>query len=224
MTMRSRLLRPRSRRATVALLATLLAAGCATTPAARGDTPQTTATGQAADALAQRRAWMASATQWSFAGRAAIRRGRDGGSGRLEWTQRDRDRYEVALSAPVTRQSWRLSGDLATGSARLDGLDGGVREGADAEALLSDATGWQVPVRQLASWVRGAPLAEVAVSALAYDAAGRPAGFEQAGWTVRYLEWRPGPPGQPDLPARIEASSADARVRLAIDEWTFASP
>ena len=56
------------------------------------------------------------------------------------------------------------------------------------------------------------------------DAEGRPVRFEQAGWTVRYLEWRPGPPGAPDLPVRIDAESGDARVRLVIDDWIFASP
>lgn len=209
--------------ATAALLAVWLAAGCAATAPARADAPAAS-TQAATDALAQRRVWMASSAQWSFAGRAAIRRGHDGGSGRIEWTQRDATHFEVALSAPVTRQSWRLSGDLATGAARLDGLDGGARDGDDAQALLADTTGWQVPVRQLADWVRGVPSAETPATALVCDEAGRPVGFEQAGWTVRYLAWRPGPAGQPDLPARIEASSGDARVRLAIDDWTFASP
>ena len=63
----------------------------------------------------------------------------------------------MALSAPVTRQSWRLVDDGHQGEARLEGLPGGPRGGADAEALLTEATGWRVPVNFLPDWVLGLP-------------------------------------------------------------------
>jgi outer membrane lipoprotein LolB len=128
------------------------------------------------------------------------------------------------LSAPVTRQSWRLIGDLHSEAGRIEGLEGGPRDGEFAEDLLLETTGWSVPLQQLGSWVRGAPAAEYPVQAIVYDADGRPESFQQAGWTVRYTAWRPGPTGAPELPAKIEADSGDARVRLAIEDWTFASP
>lgn len=180
------------------------------------------------DALAERvsarEAWVSQFETWSFSGRAAVRKGRQGGSGRIEWTQHDARRYSVSLSAPVTRQSWRLDGDLHSESGRLEGLDGGPREGEFAEDLLRDATGWDVPLQQLGRWVRGAPAPELPVDSVDYDAEGRPVRLRQAGWTVRYLAWRAGPTGQPDLPAEIEAESGDARVRLILENWTFASP
>lgn len=207
----------------LALLATTaLLAGCATAP--RTATVPALSEQALAERLQARQAWLLQQTQWSFSGRAAIRRAGQGGSGRIEWEQGEDGRYRIALSAPVTRQSWRLSGDLASGAGRLEGLDGGPRESDSAEALLRDATGWEIPVALLGSWVRGAPAASVPVESLAYDAEGRPAVLRQAGWTVRYDAWRPGPAGQPDLPERIDAESGDARVRLAIDDWTFASP
>jgi outer membrane lipoprotein LolB len=202
-------------------------AGCATTAPNR--TPPTrTAPPLPAETMAERQRvrgeWLALYETWSFSGRAAISRGDKGGSGRIEWEQRDRDRYGIALSAPVTRQSWRLSGDLRSGAGRIEGLDGGPREGAFAEELLMQTTGWRVPLQQLGSWVRGAPAAGVPVESVVYDAEGRIAALRQSGWTVRYLEWRAGPVGQPDLPAKIEAEAGDARVRLVIEDWTFASP
>jgi len=208
-----------SRFAFVASLAIALS-GCAATAPRRA--PASAAV--AAEQLAQRQAWIAQTETWAFSGRAAISRGDRGGSGRIEWDQRDRDRYTVALSAPVTRQSWRLSGDARSGAGRIEGLDGGPREGASAEALLMQTTGWEVPLRPLARWVRGAPAEDVPVEAVEYDAEGRIAVLRQSGWTVRYAEWRSGPPGGPDLPVRIEAESGQARVRLAIEDWTFASP
>jgi outer membrane lipoprotein LolB len=196
--------------------------GCATT------TPTRTAPPLSAEMLAERQRaraeWLGLHDSWSFSGRAAISRGDKGGSGRIEWQQHDRRRYEIALSAPVTRQSWRLIGDLHSEAGRIEGLQGGPRDGEFAEDLLLETTGWEVPLQQLGSWVRGAPAAEYPLQAVVYDEEGRPASFEQAGWSVRYTEWRPGPTGQPDLPVKIEAASGDARVRLVIEDWTFASP
>lgn len=207
--------------AQIVLLAALLA-GCAASPVRA---PAPALAGDALDArLRERDAWLARTEAWGFAGKAGISRAGKGGSGRIEWDQRAGGSYDVALSAPITRQSWRLSGDLATGAARIDGLSGGAREGRDAEALLESATGWRVPLRLLGAWVRGALAPGVPAPAIDYDAEGRPVRFEQAGWTVRYLGWRPGPPGAPDLPVRIDAESGDARVRLVIDDWIFASP
>lgn len=216
------LLGMRPRPFAVALVAALLLSGCATTAATR------TAPPLSADVQAERQReraeWLSLYEAWSFSGRAAISRGDKGGSGRIEWEQRDRNRYSIALSAPVTRQSWRLIGDLHSEAGRIEGLEGGPRDGEFAEELLLQTTGWEVPLQQLGSWVRGAPAAEYPVESVEYDGQGRPALLRQAGWTVRYTAWRPGPTGQPDLPARIEAESGDARVKLQIDDWTFASP
>ena len=63
---------------------------------------------------------MAAGEGWSLQGRVAISAGAQSGSARIEWQQPRFDRYEVTLSAPVTRQSWRLSVD--DGHATLLGL------------------------------------------------------------------------------------------------------
>src|SRR3546814_17653464 len=65
---------------------------------------------------------------WQLQGRIALSLGDDGGSGRLLW-QHDGADFSIQVSAPVSRQSWRLS--THGGWARLAGLDGGPREGAE---------------------------------------------------------------------------------------------
>lgn len=208
--------------AVAAAVAALCLSACATLPDARAPSPLS------AEELAAhqraRAALLATYETWSFAGRAAISKGKEGGSGRIEWEQRDRRHYTIALSAPVTRQSWRLIGDLHSEAGRIEGLEGGSREGEFAEELLLETTGWQVPLQQLGSWVRGAPAAEYPIESAEYDARGRLTRLRQSGWTVDYAAWRPGPAGQPDLPERVEAASGDARVRLVIEDWTFANP
>ena len=57
---------------------------------------------------------------WAFRGRVAISEGRNGGNGRIDWQQRG-DAYQVSLAAPVTRQSWQLSGGAGQ-AVRLEGL------------------------------------------------------------------------------------------------------
>jgi outer membrane lipoprotein LolB len=158
---------------------------------------------------------------WDLSGRIAVSNGDRGGSGRIDWQQRAGG-YTISLGAPVTRQSWRLSGDEL--GARLEGIAGGPREGADVEELLRSATGWNIPVRAMQNWVRGVGGAvhEYGPTKLAYDAAGLPVKLEQAGWSVEYQDWYPAGPDRPQLPRRIVARNGKASVKLVVDEWGLA--
>lgn len=154
--------------------------------------------------------------QWALQGRVALTNGHNGGSGRVEWRQ-DGPQYVVSLSAPITRQSWRMTGDAA--SARLEGLSTGPREGSDPEALLREATGWVIPVAALSSWVRGSVDRSLPPGDLQFDADGHLARLQQGGWTIEYSGWQSQAGLGIDLPARVEASQGDARVRLVVDQW-----
>jgi outer membrane lipoprotein LolB len=159
-----------------------------------------------------REAWLHGRKEWGFEARVAVSQAGKGGSGRLDWRQQGA-RYTASLSAPVTRQSWRLSADEA--GARLEGLEGGLRQGADADQLLREATGWDIPVQTLSDWARG------------LSGGGRPEfgpegqlqALDQAGWRIHYTEWLPAAGDQPAMPRRIEAERGQARVRLIVDRW-----
>ncbi len=195
------------------LVATLLAA-CVAQPVRQAPP---TSRADAESAQAAREAVLGSHAQWSLQGRIALSNGRNGGSGRIDWTQAAAT-YEVALSAPITRQSWRLTGH--PGSARLEGLDGGPREGGDAETLLRAATGWTIPVAALSSWVRGAAAPGLAPASLQFGADGRLTRLQQSGWTIDYDDWRMQPELGVELPHRLNASQGEARVRLVVDGWS----
>jgi len=191
----------------------LLLAACAGQPVRQ---VPAIATPGALHAQAERVAVLAQHPHWSLQGRVGLSNGRNGGSGRIDWRQ-DGARYEVSLSAPITRQSWRLSGDDHW--ARLEGLEGGVREGADAEALLRAATGWVIPVSALSAWVRGAAAPGLAEGAMAFDTQGRLSELRQGGWTIDYSDWQPQPALGIGLPHHLNANQGDAKVRLVIDAW-----
>lgn len=162
---------------------------------------------------------------WSLQGRIAVSNGRNGGSGRIDWIQAG-GRFEVSLSAPVTRQSWRLVGDAA--SARLEGLDGGTREGPDAAALLRDATGWEIPLTALADWVRGIRAQGIGTASAVYGLDERLLRMEQGGWTIDYHWPVPGSDtavsASRTLPTRLDARRGEASVRLIVDQWAAGLP
>ena len=191
-------------------------AGCATRPLVHEPLPPA----QRAAALERqdaREAILAGARQWTLQGRVALSNGERGGSGRIDW-QQARDGYQVALSAPITRQSWRIVGDA--GSARLEGLEGGPRSGSDPAQLLREATGWEIPVTALASWVRGARAPAAGPAQLQFAADGRLARLQQAGWTLDYRDWQADAALGIELPRRITAERDRARVRLVVDDWS----
>lgn len=160
--------------------------------------------------------WLQAHPQWSLEGRIAISNEGKGGSGRIDWEQAG-ERYVVSLSAPVTRQSWRMSG--GPDGALLEGVQGGPREGSDPAQLLLEATGWQIPVEALADWARGKASAPAAL--VTYGQDGRLQRLEQDGWQIDYLQWQAPEGDRPALPARIEARKGEAMVRLIIDSWAF---
>jgi len=194
----------------IAMLAIALTA-CATRPVSPA-LPAIEATAQAHQA--SRETALAAVPDWSMTGRVAVSNGKDGGSGRIEWQQQG-PRFDVSLSAPITRQSWRVTG--GEGDAVLEGLAGGTRTGPDAGALVREATHWDIPVDALVRWVRGlgGPRAT-----LAFGADHRLTRMTEAGWTIDYADWRIVDPAGMELPGRVEATRDDARVRLVVDAWT----
>lgn len=195
----------RAKRVAGWLLAALLA-GCASAP------QRTVDDGAALLGQARREAMIGADSNWQFSGRIAVSAAGHGGSGSIDWRQSGDD-LTIELSAPVTRRSWRLS--RVDGWARLDGLDEGSLQGADAAQLLLQSVGWEVPLGQMTWWVRG--LRAHGAAQMRFAANDLPVSIEQDGWTVQYRDWTT-VAGQP-MPAKVFARHGDASVRLVIDRW-----
>lgn len=183
--------------------------GACSGPAVRQPGPGTAA---ALEAMAQRERELDARPNWSLEGRVAIRNGGEGGSGALEWVQRGAA-FRVTLRAPVTGQGWRL--EVVPGHARLEGLEGGPREDVEADRLLREALGLEVPTARLVRWLRGqrgGGEAEVR-----FGPAGLPETMVEAGWRIEYRDWFT--TADPPLPRRIEARSGERRLRLVVQRW-----
>lgn len=206
--------------AALLILALLTLSGCATwrgavPPPASDDLAATLAVDAAMAYATQgaREVELAQRPDWHLKGRVAFANGSDGATVQIDWTQSG-EAFDIRLAAPITGRQWRLSG--RPGQAELLGFDDGPRRAPDAEALLREATGWDLPVAHFPRWVRGARGAGSAVD-LSVDAEGLPLGWEQAGWAVQFRDWWP---GEPPLPRRVFASRDPASVRLIITEWS----
>lgn len=197
---------------TLMLAAWVSLAACATSPSPLAPPAETTEY--------QRARRLQQTSDWALNGRVAVANGRDGGSGRFDWRQRG-TAWRISLSAPVTGQSWSLSGGV--GLARLEGLAGGAREGDVPDRLLYEAIGWNVPLQALVYWVRGLPGASEAfgLPRLEHGDDGRLRRIEQGGWVIEYDRWQPADlgAGPVELPHRLHARRGQARVRLLIDRW-----
>lgn len=154
--------------------------------------------------------------EWGFSGRISVSGGGESGSGRIDWLRRGA-RLEVVMQAPVSRRSWRLVDDV--GGASLEGLDGGTRYGSDAESLLRNELGWELPVAQVEAWVRGARSGANAM--LEFDQNGLPQRMRDGSWEIEYRGWGT---GWVALPKRIFAESASDKFRLIVDNWQHPEP
>lgn len=189
-----------------ALLLTLLLAACVAPVRTTGDAGQL-------HAQRDRERALAGVDRWTLQGRLGVSNGNDGGSGSFQWSQ-DGDRYEFVLRVPVTGKSFRLSGDA--GGALVEGLDGGPRRGRDAESLMRQTLGWDVPLRELRAWVLGLR-ADAGPAELAFGADGLPSLLQQDGWSVDYRAWDT--THQPPLPTKLYAAKPPYKVKLVIESW-----
>ncbi len=158
---------------------------------------------------------LASRLHWTIVAHIAVSNAKDGGSGELEWHQ-DGASYTFTVRAPVTGKTWKLSGDA--GHAVLEGVEQQALTGSDPERLLHERLDWDVPLTDLTAWIRGLRAPDER-SAVQYDAQNRPAVIEQAGWKIEYRDWFSD--RDPPLPRKVFASRGEARVRVAISQWSF---
>lgn len=151
---------------------------------------------------------------WSFDARLAVSNGKDGGSGRLHWEQLG-EFYTISLRAPISGQSWLLSGDRS--HARLEGVRPYAVLGASAQEILRRELGWELPVGEMKSWLFGVGFSQAA--AIEADASGKPTSVLDGAWQITYRDWRD--VSGVSVPSRVVAKNPPYQVRMAIQRWTL---
>lgn len=174
-------------------------------------------TDQQPDNWGQHQANLNQLTQWRLAGKLAVRQPSDSGTAIINrWIQRG-NHYDIGLSSSF----------LGMGSTRLRGTPdyidltmpgGDSYQSGNPEALVEAATGWQLPLSNLTSWIKGMP-GNNGRYKLLFDESEQLALIRQQGWEIRYDRWERFIDGYPALPARLTAVKGEKRVRLVVSSW-----
>lgn len=184
------------------LIVTLAMAGCATLAPPPGPVDWD-----------QRRQELLGLDQWRMTGRVAVAVDGEGASASIDWRQSG-DTADLVVSGPLGVGALRA---VLDGSGLLLEDSSGARVvGADAERLLADRLGTDIPIRSLRYWMLGIP-APGQPYAETRSPDGRPASLQQSGWQVQFGRFGPVPGGE--LPDRLSLVRDGARLKLAVARW-----
>ncbi len=151
-------------------------------------------------------------------GRVGVRVDNDGGPLNLHWIRDGRsDRMEFA--AAIGKGLFRLESDAHGASARDD--KGHLYRAANAQSLLTQLTGWQIPIDGLQYWIRGIPT-PTPIAAAQWDDAGRLERLDQDGWEIHYNEYLPY--RDLALPRKlrlIRGGTPVIDIKLIVEQWNL---
>ena len=164
---------------------------------------------------ATRSAVLGRAEKFEFTGRIAVSAGDDGFNGKIRWLQ-DGANFEATVGGPLGIGTVRIAGD---GRAIVHTDKDGVRtELQDAEAELLNRYGWTIPVQSMRFWALGIPDPSAAAQT-ELNSEQQLQKLVQRDWTVQISRYRVSS-GQ-SMPNLLSASSAQTRVRIVFDKWSF---
>jgi len=150
---------------------------------------------------------------YQFSGRLAVHQPSGTDTGKIDWVSRGANQH-VALLTPLGSTVAEL--ERTPQSVHLTLSDHREFWAADAEQLTQSVLGYALPLEGLPWWVLG-QAAPQGTATLTRDAEGNPDTLVQAGWQLRYADWRR--VGDRMLPGTISLQHEDLAIRLRIDQW-----
>lgn len=155
------------------------------------------------------------APAFDFLGRVAVTYDGRAFSSSVRWDH-DPERDEIWLLTPTGQALAHIVADDA--GATLTGADRREYSAGDVESLTRRALGWELPLRQLAWWVRGAIVPGGVIGEVLRDEQGRLVRLGQDGWRITFVHAPPASDA-PVLPQRLELVRESHHIRLVVDQW-----
>lgn len=200
-----------------ALIGMLLILGACTTQPEQIPPPVPPAVPARSDAerWEQRRATLMALQQWRVRGKVGYRLPDDAGSASLDWRQSG-EQSDLRLAGPLGTGTTQIRNEGALLRVQRDGI--ARLYPADAAPWLPGGTLLPVPIDSIRHWLKGLPDPAQPVDDLVFENA-LASTISQAGWTIRYEDYRD--TQGLSLPARmtLEASDADLRLTVILREW-----
>ncbi|MGC6359815.1 lipoprotein insertase outer membrane protein LolB [Bisgaard Taxon 45] len=138
-------------------------------------------------------------------------------STRFAWQYHNPTHYRLTLSSTLSRTS--LSIEVRNNIMQLSDDKGPLRSAQDAKRLLREIVGMDLPLDQLALWLKGQPDENNAyqvgenhlLAHFSYP-------VNNSLWTADYLSYHPYPL---PLPKDILLKTAGQTLKIRIDNWTY---
>jgi len=165
-----------------------------------------------------RRARLYELQNWRLTGRVAFQLEREAWSATLHWQQRNGE-YVLRVIAPLGRGSFELTG--SDSGVMLRTADNRLLHADDAQALLRQNLGWELPVSGLFYWIRGLPEPTQSADTIRFDEKGRIHDLRQDGWEISYQSYESA--SGYELPGKMTLQNDRLRLRLTIRDWTVSS-
>ena len=156
---------------------------------------------------------------WLLNGRASVTYRDENWPFGLQWKQYTAQAYDLKIYHPLTRN--RL-GKLTKQAKIVSFMDnkGKIYGDSSAERLLQKQLAIKIPIDGMQYWVRGITAPQYPVESYQLDHIGRPISLQQAGWTVRYADYKGR--GYDALPQRVDivrTKPEPIRVKMRIKQW-----
>ncbi len=180
----------------------LLLAGCATTQPQRDQVN-----------WQQERTRLEQLSHWQLSGKMAIITAQQKGSARVNW-QQDGDDYRLNLTSLIGTHILELSRNK--GEITLIDNEGNPHQSQDAEALIYQLTGWNIPVAGLPEWIKGLP----GQAEFELNPDRSLASVRDGQWQIVYGDYRDQDGYR--LPHLLTMTGQGSRLKLQINQWTIA--
>jgi len=153
-------------------------------------------------------------SSWNINGRLAITNKAEVWHLSVIWKQQDQH-YKIHLSGPFGAGAVQLTGDQS-GVTIISNNE--THFSRDAEQLLFETTGVEIPINNLFYWVRGLPNPK-SLSNTKLDAFGRLSKLTQNDWNIRFKRYHF--TNEIYLPAKIFIKRDSLDIRFIIEDWSL---
>lgn len=149
-------------------------------------------------------------------GKVAFSHKKEGGNASISWEQHGA-RYAIHLYGALGSGSIEIYG--RPGFVGLVESNGKTHEAANAEQLIRNVMGWDIPVSPLQYWLQGLPVPGSKAAGIKLDRQGRLVYLHQQGWSIHYQNYEMNECGL-FLPTRMTLENRGIRLRFIFKRWS----
>jgi outer membrane lipoprotein LolB len=150
---------------------------------------------------------------WKLTGRIGITTAQESNSASFSW-EKNRDTLELRIYGSFGVTYAHLISK--PGQASIELSDDEVYHDTDAERLLWQTTGWQIPVNQMQYWILGIP---TQAPSFELDSLGYLAKLNYGYWRVDYLAYQPF--DGLIMPKKLRVTHPEITLKFSIHDWAF---